>query len=320
MVNHENRPRNAGRATVEARPHSQGVVRAMAQSDPCRWVFRPRWARLASTGVSRVPRVPNGCLSARGRSGGPVAPEARGWRRPWGARTRPQRMGRTGWPRRAHTAVPLLTSSARRRPWSQRTRTRCQGGWASVRTCASGGTRPPCTHGRPVGPELRAGADASTPASLRSGAPTRTPQRAHAPPRAWTRSVGSPMLGIAPPGNPQRTHRMTWRAQGGPRLLPPPSPLPHRRCGRRDPHHRQRPRPRRPRRGETPRPHKPAPPAGRPRPWRARRQWIAGRPPRGEAAAPAPRQRFIKDTREGAARRDQGPDQQHQQASTQLPR
>jgi hypothetical protein len=156
-------------------------------------------------------------VPARPRAlGGPVAPEARGWRRPWGARTRPQRMGRTGWPRRAHTAVPLLTSSARRRPWSQRTRTRCQGGWASVRTCASGGTRPPCTRGRPVGPELRAGADASTPASLRSGAPTRTPQRAHAPPRAWTRSVGSPMLGIAPPGNPQRTHRMTWRAQGCP--------------------------------------------------------------------------------------------------------
>jgi hypothetical protein len=176
----------ASSATTEERPNRQGG-RSMARSDHGRGVSRLRWLRLSSKVVSLVPRLMNGCTTARGRSWGQVEQSARGSKRPVGSCTSPQRLGRTGWPIRYHTAVPLVTSSSRRRPLYQRTRTRGQLGCGSCRTGFSGGQRSPCTRGRPLGPRRRGGAGSYKAASSRRGATKRTSPRAQAPPHAWTR-------------------------------------------------------------------------------------------------------------------------------------
>ncbi len=51
--------RDASRATTENRPSRQGVVRAMALSDHCRWVSTPRWSRTSRKVTSSCQRWTN---------------------------------------------------------------------------------------------------------------------------------------------------------------------------------------------------------------------------------------------------------------------
>src|ERR687894_2028044 len=47
--------RVASRATIENSANRQGVVRAIALSDHCRWVSTPRWSRTSAEGDLQLP-------------------------------------------------------------------------------------------------------------------------------------------------------------------------------------------------------------------------------------------------------------------------
>src|SRR3954470_4406178 len=99
------------RVTMENSPSRQGVVRAIAWSDHCRWLSTPRWSRTSRKVTSTCQRCTNQRTICTGSWARSVQSRACGSKRRWGSRSSAQRIGTTGSPAWHQTACPEQIST-----------------------------------------------------------------------------------------------------------------------------------------------------------------------------------------------------------------